>query len=87
VFTDEHPDSIDDALLYDANYATTSFTELPGSQHAGACGMGFADGHAEIHKWMGPVVNEPVQYNAKRGVTCSLSDPDMIYISQHIPYN
>ena len=87
VFTDEHPDSIDDGLLYDANYATTSFTELPGSQHAGACGMGFADGHAEIHKWRGPIVNEPVQYNAKRAVACSLSDPDMIYISQHTPYN
>lgn len=87
VFTDEHPDSIDDGLLYDANYATTSFTELPGSQHAGACGMDFADGHAEIHKWMGPIVNEPVQYNSKRAVACSLSDPDMIYISQHIPCN
>jgi prepilin-type N-terminal cleavage/methylation domain-containing protein/prepilin-type processing-associated H-X9-DG protein len=87
VFTDEHPDSIDDSLLYDANYATTTFTELPGSQHAGKCGMGFADGHAEIHKWVGPVVNQPVQYNSKRGVACSLTDPDMIYLSQHIPYN
>ena len=87
VFTDEHPDSIDDSLLYDATYATTTFTELPGSQHAGACGIGFADGHAEIHKWRGPIVNEPVQYNSKRGIACSLTDPDMIYLSQHTPYN
>ena len=87
VFTDEHPDSIDDGLLYDAAYATTTFTELPGSQHAAKCGMGFADGHGEIHTWKGPIVNEPVQYDAKRGVACSLSHPDMIYLSLHTPYN
>ncbi len=87
VLTDEHPDSIDDGILYTATYATTSFTELPGSQHAGDCGMGFADGHAEIHKWRGPIVNEPVQYNSKRAVACSLTDPDMLYLGQHTPYN
>ena len=85
VFTDEHPDSIDDALLYTPNYAVTTFTELPGSQHAGACGMGFADGHAEIHKWRGPVVNQPVTYTSKNGEACSISDPDMIYLTQHTP--
>src|SRR5271168_3847520 len=57
VITDEHPDSIDDALLYCSSYPTTSFTELPGNQHGGAGGICFADGHAEIHKWNGPVMN------------------------------
>jgi len=85
VFTDEHPDSIDDGLLYTPNYAVTTFTELPGSQHAGACGMGFADGHAEIHKWRGPVVNQPVTYKSKNGEACSVSDPDMIFLTQHTP--
>jgi prepilin-type N-terminal cleavage/methylation domain-containing protein/prepilin-type processing-associated H-X9-DG protein len=100
VFSDEHPDSIDDALLYDANYPVTSFTELPGSQHAGACGIAFADGHAEIHKWQGPVVNVPVKYwngaascpqgalpNGRQRVPCSINDPDMLYLAAHTPIN
>jgi prepilin-type N-terminal cleavage/methylation domain-containing protein/prepilin-type processing-associated H-X9-DG protein len=100
VFTDEHPDSLDDALLYDANYAVTSFTELPGNQHGGACGMSFADGHAQIHRWQGPVANVPVNYwngarscpqgalpNGRQRVPCSISDPDMLYLAAHTPQN
>jgi len=85
VFSDEHPDSIDDAIMYNASYPVTSFTELPGSQHAGACGMSYADGHAEVHKWKGPVVNMPVTYTQLQRVTCSVTDPDMIFLSQHTP--
>jgi len=33
VFSDEHPDSVDDLVMYTSSYAVTSFTELPGSQH------------------------------------------------------
>ena len=96
VFTDEHPDSIDDGCLYDANYPVTSFTELPGTQHAGACGMAFADGHAEIHKWTGPVLlahqnvtfgSPPGSGNLIQRVPCSDTDPDMLYLSQHTPQN
>jgi prepilin-type N-terminal cleavage/methylation domain-containing protein/prepilin-type processing-associated H-X9-DG protein len=89
VFSDEHPDSIDDALMYTSNYAVNVFTELPGSQHGGACGMAFADGHAIIHKWSGPVVVVPVIYvNGKplrQQVPCSTSDPDMLFLAQHTP--
>jgi prepilin-type N-terminal cleavage/methylation domain-containing protein/prepilin-type processing-associated H-X9-DG protein len=87
VFSDEHPDSIDDALMYTASYAVTSFTELPGSQHGGACGMAFADGHSLIHKWKGPIANEPVGYSTKQQIACSLTDPDMLFLSQHTPQN
>jgi prepilin-type processing-associated H-X9-DG protein len=88
VFSDEHPDSIDDALLYDANYPVTSFTELPGSQHGGACGMAYADGHAEIHKWQGPVADRPnVTYTVVQRVPCSINDPDMLYLAARTPMN
>jgi prepilin-type N-terminal cleavage/methylation domain-containing protein/prepilin-type processing-associated H-X9-DG protein len=88
VFSDEHPDSIDDALLYDANYPVTSFTELPGSQHGGACGMAFADGHAEIHKWNGSVAYRPrVTFAIVQRVPCSSTDPDMLYLAAHTPVN
>ena len=54
VFMDEHPDSIDDAQLYvnpSETNGTGTFTELPAAYHGGACGLSFADGHAEAHKW------------------------------------
>ncbi len=100
VFSDEHPDSIDDALMYTANQAdlpVSEFTELPGCQHAGACGMAFADGHAEIHKWIGPLLG------GRQAVNLSLppqtwinqvstgssdsSDPDIAYLAAHTPLN
>jgi prepilin-type N-terminal cleavage/methylation domain-containing protein len=91
VITDEHPDSIDDALLYGACYPTLSFTELPGNQHGGACGLFFGDGHAEIHKWTGPVMNahQQVTYATPptQRVGCLITDPDMLYLAQHTPQN
>ncbi len=85
VFSDEHPDSIDDGLMYVANYAVTSFTELPGSQHGGACGIAFADGHAEIHKWQGTAARQPVQYTTRQQILCSITDPDMLWLAEHTP--
>ena len=89
VFSDEHPDSIDDALLYNANYAVTSFTELPGTQHAGACGITFADGHSAVHKWTGPTLikNQNVSFTTVQQVSCPINDADMIWLSQHTPIN
>jgi prepilin-type N-terminal cleavage/methylation domain-containing protein/prepilin-type processing-associated H-X9-DG protein len=100
VFSDEHPDSIDDALMYTANYPVTEFVELPGSQHGGACGMAFADGHSEIHRWQGPIVNVPVKYwngastcpqgalpNGRQQVPCSSTDPDMLWLAARTPQN
>jgi prepilin-type N-terminal cleavage/methylation domain-containing protein/prepilin-type processing-associated H-X9-DG protein len=87
VFMDEHPDSIDDALLYTASYPVTTFIELPGSQHGGACGITFADGHAVIHKWMGPVATHQVTYTVTQRVSCDITDPDMLWLADHTPKN
>jgi prepilin-type N-terminal cleavage/methylation domain-containing protein/prepilin-type processing-associated H-X9-DG protein len=65
VFLDEFPDSIDDATMYinpAATNGTGVFTELPGSDHGGACGVGFADGHSEIQKWRDPTTVRRVSY-------------------------
>ncbi len=51
VFTDEHADSINDSFLM-TGMNNPSFDDCPAAYHNGACGFGFADGHAEIHKWM-----------------------------------
>jgi prepilin-type processing-associated H-X9-DG protein len=86
--------------MYTASYPVTSFTELPGSQHGGACGMAFADGHALIHRWQGSVATVPVNYwngasrcptgplpAGRQQVDCSISDPDMLFLAAHTPQN
>ena len=91
VFSDEHPDWIDDAIMYTANYPVTEFTELPGCQHGGACGMAFADGHAIIYKWNGPTMqaHQAVTYPTQPppAVSCLVSDSDMLYLAAHTPQN
>jgi prepilin-type processing-associated H-X9-DG protein len=60
VFVDEHPDSINDAWLITNVSMPSSWTDLPASYHNGACGFGFADGHAEIKKWLDATTVRPV---------------------------
>ena len=87
VIMDEHPDSIDDALMYTANYSVSEFTELPGNQHGGACGLVYADGHAEIHKWVDAVMttHQNVGYKTVQRVSCSTGDKDMNWLAQRTP--
>jgi prepilin-type N-terminal cleavage/methylation domain-containing protein len=69
VFVDEHPDSINDGWLTDSWPGGGGWGDLPASYHAAACGLGFADGHAEIHKWRDKATVEPVtkQTKARQG--------------------
>jgi len=86
VFLDEHPDSIDDGIYYTPNVATaTTLVEMPGCQHAGACGITFADGHSEIHKWKGKFSSQPVRYVYTVNVSVPLGDPDLVWLAQHTP--
>jgi prepilin-type N-terminal cleavage/methylation domain-containing protein/prepilin-type processing-associated H-X9-DG protein len=67
VFIDEHPDSINDGLfgvhmpaatLYPAQ---VTWDDVPASYHNGAGGLAFADGHAEIHKWLDNATKPPIR--------------------------
>ena len=53
--------------------------------HAGACGITFADGHAEIHLWRGKFSNQPVTYVYTINVSVPVGDPDMAWLAQHTP--
>jgi prepilin-type N-terminal cleavage/methylation domain-containing protein/prepilin-type processing-associated H-X9-DG protein len=67
VFSDEHPDSINDGIQFTATSdgENTEWSDLPASYHVGACGFAFADGHSEIHKWMNPAnTDHPIEGNA-----------------------
>jgi prepilin-type N-terminal cleavage/methylation domain-containing protein len=55
VVVDEHPDSINDGSFYfNAGYEPSMYEwrDFPASHHDGACGFSFADGHAEMHRWL-----------------------------------
>jgi prepilin-type N-terminal cleavage/methylation domain-containing protein/prepilin-type processing-associated H-X9-DG protein len=70
LFLDEHPNAIDDEILYvnpgDTN-GTGLMTELPSSLHNNAGTVSFCDGHSEIHRWLNPKTMPPV--NPTAGVT------------------
>lgn len=69
VFVDEHPDSINDAAFANACTGAEAPTgtggqiiDMPASTHNGACGFSFADGHSEIHRWVGRTIKPPTRY-------------------------
>ncbi len=66
VLIDEHPDSINDAAcavqMVKPDAKTAQIIDFPASYHNGAAGMAFADGHSEIHKWLGTKIKAPVKY-------------------------
>jgi prepilin-type N-terminal cleavage/methylation domain-containing protein/prepilin-type processing-associated H-X9-DG protein len=51
IFADENPDSLQDGYLQ-TDSQNGGFPDVPAAMHEGACGFSFADGHAEIHKWV-----------------------------------
>jgi len=59
-FLDERCDSINDGEWCSSmngwpNQPSSWYlVDFPGSYHGGACGIAFADGHSEIHKWKDP---------------------------------
>ena len=54
VLIDEHPDSINDGGFAVSMASQLTWVDLPATYHNGACGFSFADGHAEIRKWIDP---------------------------------
>ena len=53
VFLDENPTTIDDGYFL-VVFDTVAWGNDPGIYHNGACGLSFADGHSETHKWKDP---------------------------------
>jgi prepilin-type N-terminal cleavage/methylation domain-containing protein/prepilin-type processing-associated H-X9-DG protein len=64
VMIDEHADSINDGyFLNNPNgYGAGAWGDTPAAYHNGACGLSFADGHSEMHKWLSPGCIPPVKY-------------------------
>jgi prepilin-type processing-associated H-X9-DG protein len=83
VFNDEHPDSINDAWEITAVTDPSQFVDLPASYHGGAGGFCFADGHAEIHKWLESTTIVPITYNGRNGFSTGGKLRDVKWMIQH----
>jgi prepilin-type N-terminal cleavage/methylation domain-containing protein/prepilin-type processing-associated H-X9-DG protein len=61
VFLDESMATLQDGYLQiDTHGDKGYFPDIPANYHAGGCGMGYADGHSEVHKWKtAPMLSVP----------------------------
>ena len=71
IFLEENMYTMNDGFLeVDNDFTPTPGTyagpaiypDLPGSYHKWSCGISFADGHSEIHKWSNPALQKVVAY-------------------------
>ncbi|MBL9173662.1 MAG: type II secretion system protein [Verrucomicrobiales bacterium] len=60
VFDDEHEDSIDDGMALSGFDDRNVWGFLPASRHGGSGVFSFADGHAELHRWVDSSTIVPV---------------------------
>lgn len=88
VFTDENPDTINDATFPVQMVNLYQWLSVPSSFHNGAGTFGFGDTHTEIHKWTGSGVclqpfvqgtNPPINLMSKtKG-----DEADLAWLQQH----
>jgi len=98
VFVDEADNSIDDNVMT-IDEDTPNFRHLPAARHNLGGTLSFADGHAEFHKWLGPVLiaanGAPDTSTAGQapengvtsynGVQVTAADPDYAYLISTAP--
>lgn len=85
VTLDEHPDSINDGwyIISGDPAQKWQWGDLPASYHNGACGFSFADGHAEIKKWLSPDTKRPVlQKGSGFPVSIATDKRDIVWINE-----
>jgi hypothetical protein len=92
VLVDEHPDCINDAMLYVnpklVNPNLYQWTDVPANYHCGAGGFSFADGHSEIKKWKNTtlpyVTIYPVRYIGLNNISARNS-ADYAWVAERTP--
>ncbi len=85
VFSDEHPDSINDAGLA-VQCADTSpngvIIDFPASYHNGGAAISFADGHTELHHWTGSMIKQPITGRILQYIASDDSVGDLNWLQQ-----
>ena len=84
VMLDEHPDSINDGyFLIDPNSGPSwANNDVVASYHNGAGTFSFADGRAEMHKWLDPATRVKITFNSGASVS-GVSKRDTEWTYQH----
>lgn len=83
VLLDEHEDSINGpGFVSDVvrRNGSEQLIDVPGSYHNGACGFGFADGHAEIKKWNDARLRVPVKRQTLGARIQAPNSPDILWM-------
>lgn len=83
VSIDEHPDSLNDGVLFAPN--TTGWIDLPANYHDGGASLALADGHSEMHRWQGSVLRFPVTVGAFPSIPPTPNDPDLLWLRYRTP--
>ena len=84
VYSDEHPDSINDPGLF--NPAKTQWIDLPASYHEGGTTIAFADGRAELHKWQASAKGVKITTDQFRSPIVKPDDVDILWMREHSPH-
>jgi len=86
VLLDEHPDSINAggyANMMVENPNSARMIDFPSSYHNGAAGISFADGHAEIRRWVDPRTKPAPRYNGALQLNVdSARNQDVIWLAE-----
>ncbi len=88
ILIDEHPGSINDAafavqIQHPHTMSQARIIDFPASYHNGACGFSFADGHAEIKKWVDNRTVASPQYGTLIPLNvASANNPDVLWMSE-----
>ena len=88
VFIDERDDSIDDAYfaIDMATGGSAQMVNFPASYHHRAGGLTFADGHAEIHRWLDARTQPRQQIGtqqSKKEFTMMPNNRDLMWLQEH----
>ena len=75
VYTEEHPDSINDGYFLNKPYSG-EWHDLPASYHQGAAHLAFADGHVERRLWTQSSTKPPARPDAAQ-LPFSISENDL----------
>ena len=82
VFFEEHPDSVNDPLIYPPQ-ATTRWIDVPSGLHGNGMAAGFADGRASLAQWRRSLHGVPVRLFDFQGPPVYSKDPDQAWVSYH----
>jgi prepilin-type processing-associated H-X9-DG protein len=86
VFIDERDDSVDDGF-FGVSMVNAMMVEIAANYHGGGGPVTFADGHAELHRWLSPDTQFPQQSGVATAkynfIPVAPDDPDLLWLQAH----